>query len=438
MRHSPLVDSQFSEGETPAQSPLNSKLQRALNCLDIQLEEELIRYRRQRSGRSIAPSNALRRKQPPKLELMSLGETAPASPSQVPVSLSAHPDLPFEPVEPSFEPEESSQLAIVPPQPQTDTSEMAYPPQVESAHLADSTPPDDYLESSEELLRSLAREEAQVRVDRGFLESLATPLGVGSMLMLLLSSAMFGYVIMNPSSLSFVAGLFDRPPTPAAAPSASTNPDGSQAAIPNSPPLDKQEFVDLGLGNLTTLKSRGSAPASKAPKAAASPSASPQAAPSTAVQPSVVPQLPALNSSPKAPVQSAPTRSYSPPSASRNDTPAPARSYAPAPARSYSPPSRPYTPPVIQTAPLPPVSVPRSDSPPVSAPSPTQNGGYSYKVEIPYTGDRSLEDARKAAPDAYLRPDGKIQLGATGSEADAKARAQELQNQGIPAEVNQR
>jgi hypothetical protein len=443
MRHSPLIDPQFSEEETSAQPSLNSKLQRALNCLDVQLEEELTRYRRQRAGRSIAPSNGLKRKQPAKLELMSLGEPAPAMP-QVP-SLSAHSDSPFEPdLQPSFDPDESSRLAILPPEPQTD-HEILYPPQVESTHLAGSAPPDDYLESSEELLRSLAREEAQVRVDRGFLESLATPLGVGSMLMLLLSSAMFGYVIMNPSSLSFVAGLSDRSPTATTPSIAPTNPDGSQAAIPNSPPLDKQEFVDLGLDNLTTLKSRGSLPSSKAPKATASPSTSPAAAQSNAVQPSV-PQLPVLNSSPAAPAQSAPTRSYSPPAASRSYAPAPVRSYAPAPVRSYapapvrsySPPVRPYVPPVVQSAPLPPVSVPRSYSPPVSAPSPAQNGGYSYKVEIPYTGDRSLEEARKAAPDAYLRPDGKIQLGATGSEADAKTRAQELQNQGIPAEVNQR
>ncbi|KAM3101590.1 hypothetical protein ACKFKF_07555 [Phormidesmis sp. 146-12] len=427
MRHSPLVDSQFSEGETPAQPQLNSKLQRALNCLDIQLEEELMRYRRQRSGRSISPSIGLKRKQPPKLELMSVGE--PTTQPLTPASLSGHEDSPFEP---SFERQDSSGLAIVSPEPSTD-SEILYPPQVDSTHLADSTPPDDYLESSEELLRSLAREEAQVRVDRGFLESLATPLGVGSMLMLLMSSAMFGYVIMNPSSLSFVAGLFDRPTPTATSPSAApTNPDGSQVAIPNSPPLDKQEFVDLGLGNLTTLKSRKDALTSKVPKVTASPAASPQV--KQGISPQSLPRSTA--STPTAPVQPAPARSYSPP---RNDTPAPARSYAaPAPVTSYSPPSRPYTPPAIQTAPLPPVSVPRSYDPPVSAPSPPQSDGYSYKVEIPFTGDRSLEEARKAAPDAYLRPDGKIQLGATGSEAEAKAKAQELQNQGIPAEVNQR
>ncbi|NJR50992.1 MAG: SPOR domain-containing protein [Leptolyngbyaceae cyanobacterium CSU_1_3] len=338
------------------------------------------------------------------------------------------------------EADESSQLTIAPPEGGADSSSEMLFSAPEAAHslASDAMPPDDYLQSSEELLRSLAQEESQVQVDRGFLESLATPLGVGSMLMLLLSSAMFGYVIMNPSSLSFVAGLFDRSqsPAPQASIAAPTHSDGSFAPIPNSPPLDQQEFVDLGLDNLTTLKSRSSLSSTQvkpSPKATASPSASPAAStqPDSSVQPVVV--------SPPTPPQSAPaparnssstyTPSYSAP---------PVRSYSPPPLRSDPPPVQSYEPPPLPAAPLPPVSVPRSYTPPVSEPAPAQGGDYSYKVEIPYTGDRSLEDARKVSPDAYLRPDGKIQLGATGNEADAKARAQELQNQGIPAEVNQR
>jgi hypothetical protein len=68
----------------------------------------------------------------------------------------------------------------------------------------------------------------------------------------------------------------------------------------------------------------------------------------------------------------------------------------------------------------------------------TQSGGYEYKVEIPFTGDQSLAEAKKAVPDAYLRPDGKIQMGAVGSEAEAKARIGQLKRQGISAEVKRR
>lgn len=455
MRHNSPVASHLPEGVSEPSTPnrpqsLNPKLKRALNCLDIQLEDELTRYRRQRSGYSVPPADGLKRKQVNKVELMSLGgaiasnASLPPAPPQIPASLTADQQSTV----PNSEQNQPSQLAIagqfvpegtIVASDETDSSShLSHSSQEATEDLTNSTPPDDYLESSEELLRSLAREEAQVRVERSFLESLATPLGVGSMLMLLLSSAMFGYVIMNPSSLSVVTSLFDRPQPTSAENPAPANSDSSQAAISNSPPLDKQEFVDLGLSNLTTLKSRGALPSVKpSPKATASPAATAasEAGQSKLAQPAPAssPSVPSVTIR-TIPAQSAPatsSRSYSPP--------APARSYSPPPARSYSPPAKPYTPPVIQTAPLLPASAPRPYSPPVqTAPPPTQSGDYSYKVEVPYTGDRSLEDARKVAPDSYLRPDGKIQLGAANSEAEAKARAQELQNQGISAEVNQR
>jgi hypothetical protein len=62
-------------------------------------------------------------------------------------------------------------------------------------------------------------------------------------------------------------------------------------------------------------------------------------------------------------------------------------------------------------------------------------------VEINFEGDRTLNETRKVVPDAYLQnlPDGaKVQAGAFSSEADAAARVQELQKQGIPAEVRKR
>lgn len=436
------------EPSTPSHQSLNPKLQRALSCLDTRLEAELTRYRRQRFGRSISPSSSFNLKQPAKVELAAISErasqaTSPAdaAPTTSPLSGVAIGAMAAEPASVS-----SSYLALVSQLPKSeidaseaeaDTGNISAPQSQESTHnlATNSAPPDDYLESSEELLRNLAREEAQVQVERSFIESLATPLGVVSMLMLLLSSAMFGYAIMNPSSLGIVAGLFNRPQSaPTASPTAApANPD---ASIPNSPPLDKQEFVDLGLNDLTTLNSRRAkglpTPAKPSPSVAASP-ASPVQSNADAASPTALDRATTT-----APVQSAPpARSAAP----RND--APVRSYAPAPARSYAPPApiRSYSPPVRSYSPmppaLPPVSVPRTYSPPVQS-APAAGGGYSYKVQIPYTGDQSLEDARKVAPDAYLRPDGNIQLGAMGSEAEAKAKAQELQTQGIQAEVRQR
>ncbi|NJR50993.1 MAG: hypothetical protein HC780_16865 [Leptolyngbyaceae cyanobacterium CSU_1_3] len=76
MRHSPPIES-----PTPNQSQsLNPKLQRALGCLDIQLEEELTRYRRQRAGRSVTPTNGLKRQSAPRIELMTIAQKQPDTP----------------------------------------------------------------------------------------------------------------------------------------------------------------------------------------------------------------------------------------------------------------------------------------------------------------------------------------------------------------------
>ncbi|PZO48601.1 MAG: hypothetical protein DCF14_16695, partial [Phormidesmis priestleyi] len=79
MRHSPSVES-----STHASLPsLHPKLQRALGCLDTRLDEELARYRRQKAGRSVPPIDGLRRKQAPKVDLMSFSAADAASANQV-------------------------------------------------------------------------------------------------------------------------------------------------------------------------------------------------------------------------------------------------------------------------------------------------------------------------------------------------------------------
>jgi hypothetical protein len=63
---------------------------------------------------------------------------------------------------------------------------------------------------------------------------------------------------------------------------------------------------------------------------------------------------------------------------------------------------------------------------------------YPYKVVTHYDSDRTLDSVRKVVPDAYVRNfsgGAHIQLGATGSAAEAEARVQQLRQQGIAAEV---
>lgn len=62
-------------------------------------------------------------------------------------------------------------------------------------------------------------------------------------------------------------------------------------------------------------------------------------------------------------------------------------------------------------------------------------------VVTPYTGDRSLEQAQEAVSGAYVRnfPQGaQVQLGAFSTPERAQSLVQELNSQGIPAQVYSR
>ena len=122
----------------------------------------------------------------------------------------------------------------------------------------------------------------------------------------------------------------------------------------------------------------------------------------------------------------------------RTTTPAP-RPQATAP--TYE---QPYQAPAPTSAPAP-QPAPAASAPPLQpAPSATETAPASrepissYYVVADYTGDPSLESAREAVGDAYVRnfDDGaRIQLGAFNTEAGAAALVEELQNQGIEVRI---
>ncbi len=358
---------------------MDSSLQKAMSCLDIRLEDELIRYRRQKAGLSVSPlviRPKPKQKKQPDLAAFGVATQATANLTPKAVSIDA----------------ESSEAAMIP-----YSSKAAGDVLLEMADgktLNETTPPSDYLESSEQLLQSLAHEEAKVQVERSILQSLVTPIGVGSMLLLLVSSAMFGYTIMNPTILASIRDAFSRRNQETVT---TANPTPSEAAIPNSPPIDAQEFQDLGFGNFSILRTTPAAPV----VASGSPSPSVSPAPMSSGAAAI-----------SAPIQ--------PPSQPRSV------SSAPQPVQSNS---------------LPPIRVPRTVVPtPRSTPanSPAPANDPVYRVEVPFTGDRSLEAAKQIVPDAFLRPDGKIQLSAVRSQAEAQQKVQSLREQGIAAEVHQR
>ncbi|MBE9032646.1 hypothetical protein IQ266_23185 [filamentous cyanobacterium LEGE 11480] len=546
--HQPLSDESLIL-PTNSVRALHPTLRRALGVLDARLEDELDRYRRYRAGLSFVPSSVSALKRSVPAPVLDLPTTSPAPQSveplseaitvdededitvdQTPIAADAGPPLP--PRTPlSFQndlpADASSALVIAAAQDGVaDDSEATDPdaligaadlPQggflTDDAFATDSSgAPNDYLESSEELLRSLAEEEATVAAERNVLEGLLTPFGVGSMLLMLLGSGMFGYLIMNPASLTAVKDLAMKVASFRSSQSslspttiASVDVDGGTGTtdigwLSNSPALDSNEFLNLSLGNISALRTRagglsllsqpgqgakqdssplmqldskatseadksakatpksdksavvitGLTPLSVKPITPPAPAIAPKPVAKSAsgglfsgtpvrVRPAPRPPRPAPRVAPKpAPIYSKPSRparSYEPPAPSYQP---PAPSYQPKPKPVYNPPpvSVPVKPAPVKPLPPPPVEVAAPVKPaPAAIPEPKGD----YRVVTPYTNDAALESAQKSNSDASFRnlDDGAyVQYGGSySSKAEADAKAAELRQQGVEAEI---
>jgi cell division septation protein DedD len=72
------------------------------------------------------------------------------------------------------------------------------------------------------------------------------------------------------------------------------------------------------------------------------------------------------------------------------------------------------------------------------AANPSSGQSNYYYVVTPYRSDSDLNQVQEAVPDAYVRnfSDGaSVQMGAFSDQSKAQERVQELQQQGIEAEV---
>ncbi len=521
--HQPLTDESLILTASSTRV-LDPTLRRALGVLDARLEDELARYRRYRAGKRLAPSSvsALKRSMAapaaPALRLPTPVVAAPIAPLPAAVeediTLNQTPAPGAPPLPPrtphSFQnnaqpaPQATSALVLTAPAVNDETSAIATENQLitpddlpqygfitDNDFATDTAAPNDYLESSEELLRSLAQEEAHVAAERSVLEGLLTPFGVGSMLLMLLGSGMFGYLIMNPASLNAVKGLalkvasFRSNSNSSPAPSnVAVDVDGSagdSSWMANAPALDANEFLNLSLGNISALRTRpggmtlmpspnplgnlplqqlGTAPAANNPgKGKAGPikpgssitsftplTIKPIAPPAPTIASQAAPQASSKgNDLFSAPVRinppSRPARSYEPAysaPAPRYQAPepsyqAPAPRYQ-APEPSYQAPEPRYQAPPEQVRVLPPPPAPIEVPSPAAIPQPQGD----YRVVTPYTSDADLESAQKSNPNASFRnmEDGAyVQHDSYGSQAEADAKAAELRNQGIAAEV---
>lgn len=301
--------------------------------------------------------------------------------------------------------------------------------------------PDSYLESTEELLKSIAEETPEVRSEQtsaNLLDSLLTPLGIGSMLLLLLSSATLGFVIMHPSSLDFLTAREQATDKSVAEQAdGNSNSASSSSQIPDSPNLAAEEFVDLNLNTLSTLPD---SPSGRSPAPSVFPSSPSAIAPPSGVSAQGLASQSGARSqgesSESADIAAAPAI---PPTVPVEAAPDPYVPPEPVTSEPYYPPADPYVPPAetasptTETAPADVAAAPTASTANSSAPS----GNYYYVV-TPYSGDPSLETAREAVPDAYVRnfDDGAtVQMGAFSDPTKAEELLQQLQEQGIPAEV---
>ncbi len=405
------IDSGTQSSKT---SGLKPALAAALASLEVQLDQELTRYRRTRIGTRTPNQTRVGNyigSQPQELTDMTLtvGTTQPSVaeihtntlPKSVPDEASVEKPAPVTIIKTeSLDNSEAS--------PNSKSSETQVPlPQVSSSsivpaavkapqddHLTEvngtAKQPDDYLESSEALLRSLTDEQPRINKPSNSNDSLLSPLGIGSMLLLLVASLTLGYVFFNPKSLPQlnIGKLLNGNSSPSVAntPEVGTNPQPEITTVPRYPNLAAKEFPEVKDPNdIVGLQ----------PKYQPTPTAPPNPiVAQTPSNPLLVEPLPQVQQ------------------------PLPPLGSPPIPTEKPSP-------------------QPTTTSPAASAQIKPAADGF-YHIVIDNQGDRALAAARKVVPDAYLSPSKKfIYLGSLKTKEQVLQRLQQLQSKGIKARVQQ-
>ncbi|AKG22826.1 SPOR domain-containing protein [Calothrix sp. 336/3] len=391
MSQNPLVGMGVASSNTPALKPV---LAAAIASLEVQLDQELTRYRRTRFP-SRSPNQF--RTEAPSAQAVAVSPPGEISSSQIitttgmkppgATTASDHPrNISFttlgkatNPSPPEVSPLPQNSGSIVPAW-QSETAPDAFP----ETHITptDNPPqtPDDFLESSEALLRSLTEEQQSKNQKQNTTnDSLLSPLGIGSVLLLLLASLTLGYAIFNPQKLSLhsLKELFQGKSSDSTASNINGNTAQEQLTpMPKYPNLAEQEFPEVRDANDVvglTPKEKPIAVNTPIPSAPASPSTT------TAIKPPE--KLPPVN------------------------TPIPAA-----------------------VTPKPAVEVPVAEIKPGA-------DGY-FHVVTENQSQQVFAKARQAIADAYVSDDGKlIFLGAVTSKEKAQQLVKELQAKGIKARI---
>ncbi|MBD2388719.1 hypothetical protein [Cylindrospermum sp. FACHB-282] len=417
MSQNPLFDSGTQLSKTPELKPA---LGAALASLEVQLDQELTRYRRTRTrSRAVNPSRGENyiNSQPQQLTDMRttaaktlplLAENRITSPQGNSALGKNKTDELDDLLVPSRTAATKTQTPPPPPPPNSKTkiSSSIVPtevktPQKENILQPENTPqaPDDYLESSEALLRSLTTEEPEIKKPSNTTsDSLLSPLGIGSILLLLVASLTLGYIVFNPKNLPQLnlANLLNSSSSPnnENTEGITSNPQPTAQAeltsIPKYPNLAAKEFPAVRDPNdLVGLKPK----IQPIPKSTPNTLTVPQPMNPTTVQPlpplnpTTVQPLPPLNPVPKATEEPLATATATPPQVNLETKPA--------------------------------------------------ADGF-YHIVIDNQGDGALAAARQVVPDAYFSRNQKyIYLAAMKTKAEVEQRLQQLQAKGLKARIQQ-
>lgn len=298
------------------------------------------------------------------------------------------------------------------PQPTTRNANFGIPPTGE---------PDDYLESSEALLRSLAEEDTSAdRRDHRNNNSLLSPLGIGSMLLLLIASAVLGIVLFQPKLIP--QGIFgsssqrnaNSDTTNSDTTKTNTGTNSQKVAEPQLTPVP--QYPNLANDEFPEVKSPNDV-VGLTPK----PTVNPQSPANTPPNPSAITPVPGSN-------VGVPT-SELPPANQLPVNPAPPAAVQPnIQTNIQAQPNQ--TQPNIQ--PNQPTNPPAQKPAPISDADLKPSASGMYQFVVPNQGDTAFANTRKIVPDAYVSPDKKyIHVGAVSSKERAKKLLAELQSKGL-------
>jgi len=241
--------------------------------------------------------------------------------------------------------------------------------------------PDDYLESSEALLRSLAEEPPQPQKPKTRNDNLLSPLSIGSMLLLLVSSITFGYIVFNFENLPPLAigSFFQRKPGNNSSENTETASNIQSNEIELTPIPKNPNLAADALPDINNIDDVAGATPFRKPTQTASP------APGVPVTTTVE--------------QVAPT--------------------------------------VAQSTPSEPVAQPEATVTPQNLDEIKPSNGQFYNVIVDNTGD-TFTKVKEVIPDAYVSPEGKyIYLGAFKSKERVKKHLELLKENGINARVEE-